>query len=134
MSIARKILLGLAWLYVLGIVLQFFFAGLLILGFGDAEELEDYRDLHEGFGYAVLHLYPILMVVAAAVGRVGRNLLLATIALAVIVFVQPIWVAEFRGEFLGSMHVLGALVIFVLAHHVAQQTTRLVRGESVATA
>jgi hypothetical protein len=32
------------------------------------------------------------------------------------------------------MHVLGALVIFVLAHHVAQQTTRLVRNQTAAAA
>ena len=130
MSVARKILTGLAWLYVLGIAIQFFFAGLMLLA--APEEQADYVDLHEGFGFAVLHLYPILMLVAAAVGRVGRNLLIATIALVVIVFVEPLWVSEFRGEFLGSLHVLGALVIFVLAHHVARQATHLVRSETAA--
>jgi hypothetical protein len=113
--------MGLAWLYVLGIVVQFFLAGLGLLG-GESMEA------HEGFGYAVLHLYPILMLIAAAVGRVGRNLLIMSVVLVVIVFVQPTWVSEFRGEFLGSIHVIAALVIFVLAHMIAQQTTSLVRN------
>jgi hypothetical protein len=131
MSVARKILMGLSWLYVLAVLLQFFFAGLMILGTNpsDAEGIQDARDLHEGFGYAALHLTPILLVIAAAVGRVPRNLLILTVVFAVVAFVQPIWASEFQGEFLGSLHVLGAAVILGMAHAIAQQSTRLVRGE-----
>ena len=130
MSVARKILMGLAWIYVVGVLLQFFFAGLMILGFDTGEELEDYRDLHEGFGYSALHLTPILLIIAAAVGRVPRNLLILTIVFAVVAFLQPIWVSEFRNELLGSLHVLGAAVILAMAHEIATMSTRLVRGET----
>jgi hypothetical protein len=118
MAVARRILTGLAWLYVLGIVVQFFLAGLGLLG-GES------MTAHSDFGWSVLHLFPILLIIAAAVGRVGRNLLIMVVALAVVGFVQPLWVTEFRGELLGAMHVLGALVIFVLAHNVARASTRL---------
>jgi hypothetical protein len=50
--------------------------------------------------------------------------------LAIIALIQPFWVTEFRGEFLGSMHVLGALVIFTLAHHVSLRAMREMRGSS----
>ena len=128
MAVARKILVGLAWLYVLGVVVQFFFAGMMLLGAG-ADDKQDYIDLHEGLGYAVLHLSPILILIAAAVGKVGRNLLILIFVFAVIVFLQPIWVAEFRDEFLGSLHVIGALVIAAMAHEIAQRATRLLRAE-----
>lgn len=129
MAVARKILVGLAWLYVLLVAVQFFIAGLMLLGTESADTLADYRDIHEGLGYAVLHLSPILMLIVAAIGRVGRNLLILIFVFAVIVFVQPIWVAEFSGEFLGSLHVIGALVIAALAHEIAQRATRLLRAE-----
>ena len=130
MLIARKILMGLAWIYVLLVILQFFFAGLMILGFDTADEFDDYRSMHEGLGYSALHLTPILFIIAAAVGRVPRNLLILTVVFAVIAFLQPIWVSEFRGEFLGALHVLGAAIILAMAHEIAQMATRLVRGGS----
>jgi hypothetical protein len=65
---------------------------------------------------------------------VGRNLLIVTIVLFAIVFVQPIWASEFRGETLGALHVVGALVIAALTHYIAERATRLVRSEAVATA
>lgn len=122
MEIARKFLMGLAWLYVLGVFIQVFFAGYALLGGGGSFET------HEAFGYSALHLTPILFIIAALVGKVPRPLLAVTVVFAAVAFVQPIWVAEFRGEFLGSFHVLGALVLFALAHHIAHQSTRLVRG------
>ena len=122
MEVARKVLLGLSWLYVLGVFVQFFLAGYAFLGGGGS------FDAHAALGYMGLHITPVFMVIAAAIGRVPRPLLIVTIVFAVVAIVQPIWVAEFRGEFLGSMHVVGALVIFTLAHHIAQKTTKLVRA------
>jgi hypothetical protein len=52
-----------------------------------------------------------------------------TVALLILTLVQPFWVTEFRGEFLGAFHVLGALVIAALGHDVAQNATRLVKTE-----
>jgi hypothetical protein len=124
-DIARKLLMGLAWLYVIGTVAQFFLAGLGMLG-GESMEA------HEVFGYAVLHLYPVLMLLIALVARPPREVLIMALVLAVIVFIQPIWVTAFRGEVLGAMHVVMALVIFGLAQQLAIRATRVVRADATA--
>jgi hypothetical protein len=124
MNIARKILVGLAWLYVLGVVIQFFLAGLGLPQLG-GEGME----AHEGFGYSALHLTPILFIILAFVARAPNNLKILTVVFAVISFVQPIWASEFEGEILASLHILGALVIFALAHTIARQATDLMRAQ-----
>lgn len=122
---ARRILVVAAWLYVLGVAVQFLLAGLGTLG---GESLS----AHEGFGWSALHLTPIIIAVAAWFARAPMTLLVLCVIFAVVAIVQPYWVSEFRGEFLGSMHILGALVIFVLAHAIAQRATALLRSSSVA--
>jgi hypothetical protein len=79
METARKIFVGLAWLFVLAVAIQFLLAGLGVLG---GESLE----AHRLWGYFALHLIPILMLIAAIVGRMGRTVIGATVALFVLVF------------------------------------------------
>jgi hypothetical protein len=117
----------LAWLYVVGTVVQFFLAGLGTVG-GETMEA------HKGFGYAVLHLYPILMLLVALVARPPRELLIMSFVLAVIVLIQPFWVTAFRGEFLAALHFVMAMVIFGLAQQLAIRSTRLAREAPVAGA
>ena len=123
MTAARRILLVVSWLYVLGVIVQFFLAGLGSLGGDDFEA-------HEAMGYAALHFSPILILVVAYLGKVSRTTILLALALVVVAFVQPFWVTSFQGETLGAMHVLGALVIFTLAHHIAQRSTRELHASS----
>ena len=123
MLIARRVLLVLSWLFVLGVVVQFFLAGLGTLG-GES------MDAHEALGYMVLHFFPVIMLVVAFFARVPRTVLVLTLVLAVVTFVQPIWVTEFRGEFLGAMHILGAAIILALGYAVASSMTRFVRSEA----
>jgi hypothetical protein len=59
MDVARKVFVGLAWLFVLAVAIQFLLAGLGVLG---GESLEAHRQ----WGFIVLHLIPILMFIAAA--------------------------------------------------------------------
>ena len=125
MAIARKALVGLAWFYVLGVAVQFFLAGLGLPQLGG-----EGMDAHEALGYSALHLTPILFIVLAVIAKAGRNVIALTVVFAVVSFLQPIWVVEFEGEFLASFHILGALVIFVLAHTLARQATHLLRSES----
>jgi hypothetical protein len=66
MKVARKIFVGLAWLFVLAVAIQFLLAGLGVLG---GESLEAHRQ----WGFLALHLIPILMLIAAIVGRMGRT-------------------------------------------------------------
>ena len=126
MDVARKLFVGLAWLFVLAVAIQFLLAGLGILG---GESLEAHRQ----WGFVVLHLIPILMFIAAIVGRMGRTVLALTVVLFLLVFLQPLFAdPELDPHWLRSLHVLNALVIFALGHHLAQRGTRTVRGTGVA--
>jgi hypothetical protein len=122
MGVARKFFVGLAWLFVLAVAIQFLLAGLGILG---GESLE----MHRQWGFIVLHLIPILMFIAAIVGRMGRTVIALTLALFLLVFLQPLLVdPELNPRWLRSLHVLNALFIFVLGYHLAQRGTKRVRG------
>jgi hypothetical protein len=121
MVAARRILVIVSMLFLLAVVLQFFFAGLGLLGGEDME-------LHEAFGWSALMLTPVLILIVAYLAKGGRVMLFLCLALVIVSLIQPFWVTQFRGEFLGSMHVLGALVIFTLAHHVSQRALRELRG------
>jgi hypothetical protein len=82
MDVARKTFVGLAWLFVLAVAIQFLLAGLGVLG---GESIEAHRQ----WGFVVLHLIPILMLVAAIIGRMGRSVIGLTILLFLLVFLQP---------------------------------------------
>jgi hypothetical protein len=126
MDVARKLFVGLAWLFVLAVAIQFLLAGLSVLG---GESIEPHRQ----WGFIVLHLIPILMLIAAIVGRMGRTVIALTVALFLLVFVQPLFAdAQLQPQWLRSLHVLNALFIFALGHHLAQRGTRTVRGTGVA--
>jgi asparagine N-glycosylation enzyme membrane subunit Stt3 len=125
MDVARKLFVGLAWLFVLAVAIQFLLAGLGVLG---GESMEP----HRLWGFLVLHLIPILMLIAAIVGRMGRTIVVLTVVLFLLVFVEPLFAdAQLDPRWLRSLHVLNALFIFALGHHLAQRGTRTVRGTGV---
>ena len=122
MRVARRIFVGLAWLFVLAVAIQFLLAGLGVLG---GESLEAHRQ----WGFVVLHLIPILMFTAAIIGRMGRTVISLTVALFLLVFLQPLFAdPEIDPVWLRSLHVLNALFIFALGQYLAQRATRTVRG------
>jgi Family of unknown function (DUF6220) len=124
---ARRIFIGLAWLFVLAVAIQFLLAGLGVLG---GESLEAHRQ----WGFVVLHLIPILMFIAAIIGRMGRTVISLTVALFLLVFLQPLFAdPEIDPVWLRSLHVLNALFIFALGQYLAQRATRTVRGMTDAT-
>lgn len=124
---ARWLYAGLAWAFLAGLVVQVFFIGLAL--FAGRENIE----LHVSFGY-LLHLSPILLLVAGAVGRVGRARLLWTLALAVTVFVVPlVTFVRDSAPVAAALHPVLALLAFWLAITVARDANAALRESDVAT-
>ena len=112
---ARRIYVWLAWLFVVAVGVQFFLAGIGVLG---GESIEAHRQ----WGFIALHLVPILMFIAAIVGRMGRTVLILTGALFLLVFVQALFAdPELDPQWLRSIHVLNALFIFALGVDLTQR-------------
>jgi hypothetical protein len=115
MIAARKVFLVLAWLFLLAVAIQFLLAGLGVLG---GESLEAHRQ----WGFTALHLIPVLMLAAAAIGRMGRAVIGLTFGLFVLVFLQPLFAApDLDPRWLRSLHVLSALFIFSLGYHLTRR-------------
>ena len=114
------------WAYLVGIVVQVFLAGMGF--FGVARDFSD----HANLGW-ILHLGPVLLLIVAAVGRVGARTLWWTAALFLSVAVQP-FLPGLRGDlpWAAAMHPVNAMLIFWLTLTVGMQTWRLVREPSTA--
>lgn len=113
---------AIAWLFVVGIVVQTFYAGLPLFSSGQTFET------HVGLGWT-LHLVPLLLLVVAAVARVGRSTLLWTAGLLVAVLPQP-FLPGLResAPILAALHPVNALLIFWLAYVVARRSLELARS------
>jgi hypothetical protein len=121
---ARIVYVILVWLFLAAITVQVLLAGLAI--FGDPRDIS----IHIQFGY-LLHLSPILILIAAAVGRVGRTTLLWVGALVAVTLVQPL-LPMLRGtsELLAAFHPVLALVMFAIAARLAWTSLALLPGRS----
>ena len=120
-DVARYGYVALAWLFLVGVVVQVFFIGLAL--FAGRENL----DLHVSLGW-ILHLAPILVLGAAALSRAGRPRILMAAALTVVVLIVPI-LATLResSPVIAALHPVGATLAFGLAVVVARQSLDLLR-------
>jgi hypothetical protein len=118
---------ALAWALVVAIVLQVFFIGLGL--FANAE----YVSVHADFGW-ILHLAPVLLVVAAAAAGAGRARILWAIALAIVIWLVPILAVLRDGApLVAAFHPLVAVSAFLLAVAVAVAAFRLARDGGTST-
>jgi hypothetical protein len=112
---ARVLFFGLAVIYLAGVVVQFFLAGLGTFGATSF-------DAHQAFGL-VLALLTLILLVLAVVGKVPRLL----IGLAVILLglnVLQMFLAQVDVEEIAALHVVNALAIVFVAHEIMQRSRR----------
>lgn len=116
---ALQLFVVLAWLFVVGVVVQVALAGVGLFGVAG-------MDLHVGFGYILPYL-PMLMMGVILAARPGRRLVLLTLALMILgSFVQPT-LPLFRSfaPLVAALHPPNALVVFWLGIAVARRATEL---------
>ena len=122
---ARFVYLAMVWAYVVGILVQVFLAGMGL--FGVARDFQPHVEL----GW-ILHLVPILLLIIAAVARVGSRLIRWNVALLVVQFIQPILaLARHDVPAVAAFHPVLALIVFWLALTVGLMAWRLVRQPAI---
>jgi Family of unknown function (DUF6220) len=112
MTQARVLFYGLAVLFLLGVVIQFFFAGLNVFG---GTSIESHRLL--GF---ILMLAALVMLVVAAIGRLPRKTVLLTVLLLVLTVLQSV-LANIDIDEVAALHPVNALVIAFVAYGLMQR-------------
>lgn len=123
MGAARIAYVALVWLFLAGLVVQVFLAGIGMFS-------TDPRDFgtHVQLGW-ILHLVPVLILIAAAVGRVGRPTLLWIAGLVVTTLVQPFLPAlADTSVALAALHPVNAMLMFVIAARLAWTGPSLLPG------
>jgi hypothetical protein len=109
----------LCYLFLIAVAIQFFLGGLYVLG---GESIEAHRQ----WGFIALHLIPLGMFGFAIAAKAGRVTIGLTVLLFVLVFLQPLFADEgLDPQWLRALHVLDALAIYVLGHHITQRSNRL---------
>jgi hypothetical protein len=112
---ARVLFFGLAVIYLAGVVVQFFLAGLGTFGATSF-------DAHRAFGL-VLALLTLILLVLAVVGKVPRLL----IGLAVVLLglnVLQMFLAQVDIDEVAALHVVNALAVVFVAYEIVQRSRR----------
>jgi hypothetical protein len=103
---------GLALVVMAAIVLQFFLAGVGIFGAGSIEA-------HRVLGY-VITLAALLLLVVALIGRIGRQRIIFSAVLLVLLVVQ-IALIESKQPWIEALHPLNALAILGVTAQIAMR-------------
>lgn len=111
------------WLFVVAVLGQVFLAGLALFA-------DERWALHVEVGW-ILHLAPLLVLLLVALSRPPRSVLLLAVALAVVMFIQPI-LATLRAEapVVAALHPVFALLVFSLGLTLALRLTALARASA----
>ncbi|HYK95812.1 MAG TPA: DUF6220 domain-containing protein [Candidatus Dormibacteraeota bacterium] len=109
---------GAAWLFVATIVVQVFLAGAAIAQLGGSNDFSTHRD----FGYSIVGLAALAVVVTAIAARAGREAILISLGLLALYIVQTI-LPNVTGV-VAALHPVNALLLFALAVWYARRAWR----------
>jgi hypothetical protein len=119
----RLALLGFSWLFLAAIVVQVYFAGLMLFG------QEGGEGLHESTGY-ILGTVGALFLILPALARAGATTIVLGVVLTLITFFQPnLTFARETSPVIAAFHPVNALLIFTLSIILVRRATSLVRME-----
>jgi hypothetical protein len=119
----RLALLGFSWLFLAAIVVQVYFAGLMLFG------QEGGEGLHESTGY-ILGTAGALFLILPALARAGATTIVLGVVLTLITFFQPnLTFARETSPVIAAFHPVNALLIFTLSIILVRRATSLVRME-----
>jgi hypothetical protein len=99
---------ALLWLFLAGLTVQIFLAGIGLAGLGSGD-----MEAHKGFGW-MLHIGVLLIFVAALVARVGRSTIWWVVAFFVIGAIQPILATMDDVPSIAALHPLAAVLLTVI--------------------
>jgi hypothetical protein len=123
MTQARVLFYGLTVLFLLGVVVQFFLAGLYVFG---GSSIESHRVL--GF---ILSAAALLLIILALVGRLPRKTVLLTVLLFGLTIIQSFLVNVDIDE-VGALHPVNALVIAFAAYGLMQRSRNYLASKMAA--
>ena len=103
----RNAYVALAGIMLLNVVFQFVAAGSGLVELGGDGEFDPHR-----VGGSVSHLWPFLMIIVAAVGKLGKKLISTPIVLLLLITSRYVTAEEF-----GAIHPLVGLIIAFGAYH-----------------
>lgn len=122
---ARAAYSVLSWLFVAGVVVQFFFAGMVVVAFRMTWEN------HVGLGHA-LGIPLVLMLIAMYVGRLSKEMKRSTWILfaAYVVLADVLIFLRSELPFASALHPVFALIVFTVGWSLARKATPYLRGMS----
>jgi len=123
MTQARVLFYGLTVLFLLGVVVQFFLAGLNVFG---GSSIESHRVL--GF---ILAAAALLLIILALVGRLPRKTVLLVVLLLGLTIFQSVLVNVDIDE-VGALHPVNALVIAFVAYGLMQRSRNYLASKMAA--
>jgi len=123
MTQARVLFYGLTVLFLLGVVVQFFLAGLNVFG---GSSIEPHRVL--GF---ILAAAALLLIILALVGRLPRKTVLLVVLLLGLTILQSVLVNVDIDE-VGALHPVNALVIAFVAYGLMQRSRNYLASKMAA--
>jgi hypothetical protein len=124
----RFTLLGFTWLFLAAIVVQVYFAGLMLFG------QEGGRELHENIGW-LLGLVGALFLALPALARAGVTTIVLGVVLALVTYFQPfLTFARETSALIAALHPVNAILIVALSLVLIRRASDLVRHERAVAA
>ena len=119
---ARWIHVGAAWLFGVGVLIQGYLAGAALTQLGGNGDFASHRE----FGYTVMGLLVLVVLIAALVGRMPRRHVGMTVLLVVLYVVQTV-LPNFRGDSpaLAALHPVNAMILLGLSVGVGFRARRI---------